>query len=64
MAATILDHSANVRFIAVSAANRSQAVSLSDVWQSRQFKPRAEEIIPIVSMNSSTGIPLKYLHVF
>src|SRR5206468_8039819 len=48
-----------VCFIVVSAANRSQLLSLSPVWQSRQFKPTAAEIIPIVSMNSSTGIPLR-----
>src|SRR5262249_37300266 len=57
MAATIWIIRRDVRFIAVSTASRSQAVSVSEVWQSRQFRPRAAEIIPIVSMNSSTGIP-------
>src|SRR5205823_1912777 len=38
--------------------NLSHVVVLSDVWQSMQFMLVAAENIPIVSMNSSTGIPL------
>ena len=48
-----------VSFKGVSSANLSQLVVLSDAWQFTQFMPVEAEIMPIVSMNSSTGIPLR-----
>ena len=58
MALTISSIFRAVCFSGVSLANLSHVVVLSDVWQSVQFMLVAAENIPIVSMNSSTGIPL------
>src|SRR5262245_2553133 len=41
----------------VSSPNFDQSLRLAGVWQSVQFMARAAEIMPIVSMNSSTEIP-------
>ena len=48
-----------VRFSGVSSAYFAQLLALSGVWQSVQFKLSEAEKKPIVSMNSSTGIPLR-----
>jgi hypothetical protein len=41
----------------VSSAYFAQSPPASDTWQSTQFIPVAAANIPIVSMNSSTGMP-------
>src|SRR5436309_5091512 len=48
-----------VCFNGVSSAHFSQLFSLSAVWHSTQFMVRAAEMNPMVSMNSSTGMPLR-----
>src|SRR6185503_4644057 len=48
-----------VRFRSVSSAYRAQLPPASSTWQSVQFSPRDAENIPIVPMNSLTGIPLR-----
>ncbi len=47
-----------VRLRGVSSANRSHLSTLSATWQSMQLRLRDAANMPIVSMNSSTGIPL------
>src|SRR5688572_26755937 len=47
-----------VRFSSVSSAYRAQLPPASSTWQSVQFRPREAENIPIVPMNSLTGMPL------
>src|SRR5205807_4081913 len=59
MAVTICIIRRDVCFNGVSSAYLAQPFSLSGVWHSVQFKLRAAAKNPIVSMNSSTGMPLR-----
>src|SRR5438105_4313697 len=59
MAVTICIILRDVCFNGVSSAYFAQLFSLSGVWHSVQFKLRAAAKNPIVSMNSSTGMPLR-----
>src|SRR5438132_9746542 len=59
MAPTIVIIRRAVCLSGVSSAKCAQLPSLCGVWQSTQFKPREAEKNPIVSINSSTGIPLR-----
>src|SRR5436190_8778673 len=59
MAVTICIIVRVIRFSCVSSANLSQVSTLSATWQSMQFRLKEEANIPIVSMNSSTGMPFR-----
>src|SRR6266571_7538490 len=59
MAVTIRIIFRAVCFNGVSSAHFSQLFSLSAVWHSTQLMVRAAEMNPMVSMNSSTGMPLR-----
>ena len=52
-----------VRLKPVSSAYFAQSPPASATWQSTQFIPVAAANMPIVSMNSSTGMPAQRLNV-